>query len=54
MLIGDSTKAKTKLGWKLEYDLPMLIEDMMKSDLKLMTKDRFLNEGGYATLNYFE
>ena len=54
LLIGDSTKAKTKLGWKLEYDLPGLVEDMMTSDLKLMTKDKYLKEGGYETLNYFE
>ena len=38
VLIGDSTKAKTKLGWELEYDLPSLVEDMMKSDLKIMNK----------------
>tara|TARA_B110000003_G_scaffold275155_1_gene316968 strand:+ start:804 stop:1919 length:1116 start_codon:yes stop_codon:yes gene_type:complete len=54
LLIGDPTKAKTKLGWKLEYDLPALVEDMMQSDLKLMTKDQYLKSGGYETLNYFE
>ena len=54
LLIGDPTKAKTKLGWKLEYDLPALVEDMMKSDLVLMEKDRYLKKGGYKTLNYFE
>ena len=54
LLIGDPTKAKTKLGWKLEYDLPALVKDMMDSDLKLMTKDQYLKKGGYETLNYFE
>ena len=54
LLIGDSSKAKTKLGWELEYDLPALIKDMMQSDLKLMTKDQYLNDGGYQILNYFE
>jgi len=54
LLIGDPTKAKTKLGWKLEYDLPALVEDMMKSDLVLMEKDQYLKKGGYKTLNYFE
>ena len=54
LLIGDPTKAKTKLGWKLEYDLPALVKDMMKSDLNLMTKDQYLKKGGYETLNYFE
>ena len=54
LLKGDPTKAKTKLGWKLEYDLPALVKDMMKSDLNLMTKDQYLKKGGYETLNYFE
>ena len=54
LLIGDSTKAKTKLGWKLEYDLQALVDDMMTSDLKLMKKDQYLKEGGYETLNYFQ
>ena len=54
LLIGDPTKAKSKLGWKLEYDLPALVKDMMDSDLKLMTKDQFLKKGGYETQNYFE
>ena len=54
LLIGDPTKAKTKLGWKLEYDLPALVKDMMKSDLVLMEKDLYLKKGGYKTLNYFE
>ena len=54
LLIGDPSKAKTKLGWKLEYDLPALVEDMMKSDLVLMEKDLYLKKGGFKTLNYFE
>jgi GDPmannose 4,6-dehydratase len=27
---------------------------MMNSDLKLMQKDKYLEDGGYQTLNYFE
>ncbi len=38
LLIGDPTKAKEKLGWKLKYDLPALVKDMMDSDVKLFTK----------------
>ena len=33
ILIGDSTKAKEKLGWVQEYDIPALIKDMMHSDI---------------------
>tara|TARA_B100000767_G_scaffold64861_1_gene61169 strand:+ start:328 stop:1440 length:1113 start_codon:yes stop_codon:yes gene_type:complete len=54
ILVGDSTKAKTKLGWELEYDLPDLVKDMMQSDIKLMSKDQYLRDGGFETLNYFE
>jgi GDPmannose 4,6-dehydratase len=38
LLIGDPTKAKEKLGWKLQYDLPALVKDMMASDVQLFTK----------------
>ena len=38
LLIGDPTKAKTQLGWTLQYDLPALVKDMMASDVKLFTK----------------
>ena len=32
LLIGDSTKAKNKLGWIPEISLEQLVEDMMRSD----------------------
>jgi GDPmannose 4,6-dehydratase len=54
LLIGDPTKARTKLGWECKYDLAALVKDMMQSDLKLMQKDQYLKDGGYTTLNYFE
>ncbi|MCL4113101.1 UNVERIFIED_CONTAM: hypothetical protein GTU68_044195 [Idotea baltica] len=54
LLIGDPTKAETKLGWNREYDLKDLVDDMMQSDLKMMTKDVYLQKGGYKTMSYFE
>jgi GDPmannose 4,6-dehydratase len=54
LLIGDATKANTKLGWKPEYDLQALVKDMMEGDLKLMQKNQYLKEGGYKTSNYYE
>lgn len=54
LLIGDATKAREKLGWIPEYDLKALVRDMMSSDLKLMQKDKYLQEGGYRTMSYFE
>lgn len=38
LLIGDPTKAKTKLGWKPKYDLGMLVAEMMESDLQIFSK----------------
>lgn len=54
LLIGDATKARTRLGWEPEYSLAALIEDMMKNDIKLMNKESYLKDGGYKILNYFE
>ena len=54
LLIGDPSKAKEKLGWEPQYDLEGLIQDMMVGDLQLMKRDKFLNDGGYRTLNYYE
>ena len=34
-LIGDATKAKIKLGWQPEHDLPALVREMVASDLKV-------------------
>ena len=54
LLIGDASKAKEKLGWVPELDLQDLVKDMMQSDLKLMQKDQYLQNGGYRILNYYE
>ncbi|MCB9196968.1 MAG: GDP-mannose 4,6-dehydratase [Flavobacteriales bacterium] len=54
LLIGDPTKAQTKLGWNFEYDLKALVKDMVLSDLELFKRDQYLKEGGHSTLNYFE
>lgn len=54
LLLGDPTKSKEKLGWKLKYDLPALVKDMIQSDLHLTKKDQYLKDGGYQTMNYFE
>ena len=53
-LIGDPSKAKKNLGWVPQFDLNGLVKDMMQSDLKLMKRDKFLNDGGYRILNYYE
>jgi GDPmannose 4,6-dehydratase len=54
LLIGDATKARTTLGWQPKYDLHALIKDMVHNDLKLMKQERYLRDGGYNIMNYFE
>jgi len=54
LLIGDSTKANQKLGWEPKITLEELVEDMMKSDIKLFKREIYLKEGGFNNLNYFE
>ena len=54
ILIGDSSKARQKLGWKPQFNLQELCEDMVAGDLNLMKKEGYLKEGGYRILNYFE
>ena len=54
LLIGDATKAKEKLNWTPQIGLEEMINEMMESDLKLFKKDKYLKDGGFDTLNYFE
>ena len=54
ILIGDATKAKTKLGWKPKYDLAALVHDMMQHDVALFERDLYLQKGDFKTFNYNE
>ena len=54
ILLGDASKAKEKLGWEPEYTLDDMIVEMVRNDLKLMKKERFLKQNGFKTFNYYE
>jgi len=54
LLIGDPTKAQTKLGWKPKYDLKMLVEEMVAADVDLFKRERLLREEGFAGTNQYE
>lgn len=54
LLIGNPAKSKSVLGWEPEYDLKGLVKDMMEGDVKLTKKDKYLKDGGYDVLSYFE
>jgi GDPmannose 4,6-dehydratase len=54
LLIGDPNKAMTKLDWKPKYDLKLLVEDMVLSDVSLFKRDVHLMKGGHKILNQAE
>lgn len=54
LLIGDPTKAKTKLGWEPKYDLNALVEEMVESDLEIFRKEKILKEHGYEIFHQHE
>jgi GDPmannose 4,6-dehydratase len=54
LLLGDPTKAQTKLKWKPKYDLAGLVKDMMQSDLELFKRDQYLKDGGHKIFEYHE
>jgi GDPmannose 4,6-dehydratase len=54
LLIGDPAKAKTKLGWKPQYDLAMLVKEMVDSDIQLFRRERILKDSGFYIKNQYE
>ncbi len=50
LLIGDPTKANTVLGWKPEYDLDMLVKEMVAKDVELFRKDKALRDSGFDVI----
>lgn len=54
LLIGDPSKSRTKLGWQPKYDLKMLVEEMISSDVKLFQRDIHLVAGGHKILRQAE
>ena len=54
LLIGDPTKAHTKLDWKPKYDLAMLVSEMVQCDVELFRKEKILKESGFEIKNQYE
>lgn len=48
LLLGDSTKARTVLGWKPNYDLAALAHEMVQEDAKIAAKEKLLNDNGFT------
>jgi GDPmannose 4,6-dehydratase len=54
LLIGDPSKAKTKLGWKPKYTLSSMVKEMVKNDIEIFKKEQFLKDSGYLIKNEYE
>ena len=54
LLIGDYSKAKSKLGWEPKHTLEELVSEMVREDIKTFERDKYLQEGGYEINNQHE
>ncbi len=50
-LLGDATKARTKLGWKPEVGFAALVAEMVREDLRIAQRDELVKRHGHAILN---
>ena len=50
LLIGDASKAKTKLGWKPKHSVSDLVKQMVEADLKLIERDKILISNGLEVI----
>ena len=53
-LLGDATKARTKLGWEPSIGFKALVEEMMREDLQLAKRDELSRAHGHRTYNLQE
>jgi len=53
-LLGDATKAKTKLGWTPKITLAELVQEMVASDFDAARRDSMVNQAGFQTYDYNE
>jgi GDPmannose 4,6-dehydratase len=53
-LLGDSTKARTKLGWRLEISFDTLVKEMVEADLEIARRDALVMREGFKSYRYHE
>jgi GDPmannose 4,6-dehydratase len=53
-LLGDATKARTKLGWTPKITFDELVCEMVREDLKGAERDELVKKHGYPTFNSHE
>lgn len=53
-LVGDPTKARSKLGWEPTVSFDELVKMMVREDLKEAERDRLCKKAGFRTYNKFD
>lgn len=53
-LLGDPSKAKTKLGWTPKTTFEQLVAEMVREDLKSAERDELIKKHGYKAMDYHE
>jgi GDPmannose 4,6-dehydratase len=53
-LLGDATKARTKLGWAAETSFAALVEEMVATDLQIAQRDALVARKGFRTFQHHE
>lgn len=53
-LLGDPTKAQTKLGWRAEISFQALVEEMIAEDLVLAKRDATIQREGFKIFRHQE
>lgn len=53
-LLGDPSKAKTKLGWIPKISFSELVSEMIREDLKSAERDELVKRNGYQAMDYHE
>lgn len=48
LLIGDATKAKTKLNWVPQYTLAEMVKEMVAADIIVFKKEQLLQNNGFT------
>jgi GDPmannose 4,6-dehydratase len=53
-LLGDPTKAKTKLGWTPKTSFQSLVAEMVREDLESSQRDELVKHYGFKAMEYNE
>ena len=53
-LLGDPSKAKTKLGWTPKIGFKQLVAEMVREDLKASERDELVKRHGYTAFDFHE